>query len=163
MGGNRSMQAKALKLKKQKRLFPKSYAADYIPTGMPPDRQVMREYKERTRGLAFDDAYMAHLEAKAKFKGVPAGRFEVMNRLKFIECELGELKFVTIHEDFGCKAQLFYNSERTAFMIMEVNYTDEVIRTSIRYMDRDRCILRWKDKDIRWISIVSTNPMKQQV
>jgi len=159
---NRNMQAKALKLKKQKRLFPKSYSADYIPTGMPPDRQVMREYKARTKSLAFDEQYMAHLEEKARFKGVPAGRFEVLNRLKFIECELGELKFVTIHEDFGCKAQLFYNSERTAFMIMEVNYDDCVIRTSLRYMDRQRCIDRWKTKSIRWLSVVSTNPMKQE-
>jgi len=49
---NRTMQTKGLKAKRQKRLFPRYLAADYIPTGKPPNMLVMRELKERSRSLA---------------------------------------------------------------------------------------------------------------
>ena len=58
---NRTMQAKGLKLKRQKRLFPRHLSADYVPTGKPPNQLVIREMKERAAGLAFDDEYIDYL------------------------------------------------------------------------------------------------------
>ena len=155
---NRTMQAKALKLKRQRRLFPKNYAADYIPCGAGPDKFLMREHKLRTKSLAFDDAYMKRLEERQRFKGVPAGRYEVLKRLKMLEETFGaDYHFVNLRNDNQQLVQLFYNSERTAFAIVETDFENLVVRMSMKYMDKERCIATWKSNKLRW---VQADPLK---
>ena len=73
---NRAIEAKRLKMKRAKRLFPKSYSANYIPVGRGPNREVMAQYKESSRSLAHSAEYMEWLESVTRFRGVPPGRVE---------------------------------------------------------------------------------------
>lgn len=151
---NRAMQAKALKLKKQKRLFPKSYSADYIKCPGNLDRTLMAEAKQRAKGLAFDDKYMEYIEQKQRFKGVPWGRFEVLQQLQLLRTYLGDdLQYVVLKQTDTTKVQLFYNSERTTFLILEVSYVEAVARMSMKYMDRERCIQTWRQQKLRWVAV----------
>jgi hypothetical protein len=152
---NRALQAKALKLRRMKRLFPRYLSADYIPTGKPPDRFVIQEYKERTRSLAFDEAYLAHLEAKALFHGVPPGRLEAEAHIKRIKELTPAMHCVTICDMPALKAQLFYNAEKTRFMVLETNYLICTMRTSMQYQDRTRCIDAWRADTVRWVEFSS--------
>lgn len=150
---NRNMQAKALKLKRQKRLFPRHYAADYIPVGRSTEGNVLqREARDRVKSLAFDDEYMKYLETKQRFHGVPAGRHEVLQHLNRIEMAVDDaLKFVVIAKTNDVECQLFYNSDRTVFVLLEVEFTTGVTRSSMRYMDRMRCLDAYKRNEVRWV------------
>lgn len=157
---NRVMAAKAAKHRRMKRLFPKKLAADYIPVGAPPNRLVMQEYKERTRSLAFDDKYLAWLELISRFRGKPPGKKEAEDAWKRIRDACPALmrfrvsdKDSKIHEVF-----MYFNSERTNFIIYEENYVGRFIRASIPYQDRERCLARWRSSTVRWVECVSSSP-----
>ena len=79
---NRTMAAKALKLKKMKRLFPKQYQANYIPVGRGPNMEVMAGYKERAKGLAFDQKF---LDSSKCLRGSKAShRVRWKQRLRYV-------------------------------------------------------------------------------
>lgn len=155
---NRSMQAKALKMKRMKRTFPRYMSADYIPVGMPPNRLVMSEYKERTRSLAFDQKYMDWLDTVSRFRGKPPGKLEAENAWKRIKDACPNLMNVVLEKTQVRDVKMFFNSERTQFIILEENYVGRYIRASIRYQDRNRCIARFKSNEVRWVEFVSSSP-----
>jgi hypothetical protein len=152
------MAAKELKRKRQKRLFPRYLSASYIPTGKPPDRFVIQEYKERTRSLAFDADYLADLEAKQQFHHVSYKRREVQAHIKRIQELTPSMFCITICDMPAIKAQLFYNSEKTRFMVMESNHLIRQVRTSIIYADKARLIDAWKSETVRWVEFSSLDP-----
>jgi hypothetical protein len=158
---NRPMQAKALKLKKQRRLFPKSYSADYIKCPGNLDRTLMSEAKQRAKGLAFDDEYMKHIEEKQRFKGVPAGRFEVLKIIEELRKDLDDdMRFVVIENSKDRKVQLFYNAEQTTYLIVEMVFENLIVRTSMKYMDKERCLLAWRTDKLRWVYVKSLTDIK---
>lgn len=147
---SRAIEAKRLKMKKAKRLFPKTYQSDYIPCGAPPNRFVIREYKDRAAGLAFDAKYMEELEKRARFRGVPPGRREALDlAAKIRSAEPTVLEFKLIH-NHKLHAVLLFTSEMKYFRVRETNLITGVERVSIKYMDKARCIERWKTDTIRW-------------
>lgn len=156
---NRAMEAKRLKMKRMKRTFPKRYTSDYIPVGMPPNREVMGEYKERTKSLAFDDKYLAFLELLARFKNKPPGKVEAEASWARIRDACPSLMNVVLVNTGICKVQMFYNSERTAFIIYEENYVGRFIRASIRYQNRERCLARYKSGQVQWVEFISSSPL----
>lgn len=155
---NRSMAAKALKLKRQKRLFPRYLSADYIPTGKPPDRFVIQEYKERTRSLAFDADYLASLEAKQKFHHVSYKRREVEAHIKRIQELTPHMHCFVLCDMPALKAQCFYNVTRTRYMITEYNHLIHQVRSSMYYSDKLRCVEAWKMDTVRWVEVSSLDP-----
>lgn len=150
---NRVLQAKELKRRRQRRLFPKKFSAGYISTGNPPNREVIREYKVRTKSLAFDAKYMAHLESKTRFIGVPPGRFDAVNRVIEELSKAEKVQFVDLRPRHPFYSTLmFFNSERTFFMIYEEDFRKQTVSCSIRYQFRQNCIDDWKTNKTRWAS-----------
>lgn len=149
-----------LKMSRLKRTFPRYLSADYIPTGKPPNVEVIKEYKERSRSLAFDDEYRDYLVHREKMKGMypHPGREEVEAHIKRIKETAPSLQCVTICNTVLRKTKLFYNQERSRFLIFEDNVLEKTVRTSMVYMDRQRCIDRWKDDTIRWVYFSSVRP-----
>lgn len=149
---NRSMQAKALKLKRARRLFPKSYSSNYIPVGMPPNREVMSGYKERARGLAFDAEYMYWLENQfQRFKCKPPGRVEVEAHIRRIEEHAPAKMCFKLMENSALRARCFFNSERTIWLIMEEDFKKGEVRTSMTYSSKDNVVYAWRKNKIRWV------------
>jgi len=159
---NRTMAAKRLKLSRQRRLFPRSLSSDYIPTGKPPNMLVMRELKERARSLAFSDEYIDYLVTRRQMDAagqhISVGRREVMAHILRIQETAPALTCVTLDNTVVRKVQMFYNSERTKFVLFEDNKLDLFIRTSLVYMDRLRCIAAFKSDKVRWVTFSSVLP-----
>jgi hypothetical protein len=159
---NSNMRAKADKARRQKRLFPRHLASDYIPTGKPPNMLVMRELKERTRSLAFDEEYIEYLVTRAildaKGQHISSGRREVSAHIQRIKDTAPALTCVTLSNSVACKAFLFYNEERNRFILFEENKVKKFIRTSMVYMDRKRCLDSWMNDTTRWVYFSSVHP-----
>lgn len=151
---NRTMQAKELKHKKQRRLFPKKFAADYIPVGNGPDRFVIRDYKMRNKSLAFDAKYMEYLEKRTRFAGVPSGRFAAEQLSELLRTMEEKVQFVNLRPRHPFyQTLMFFNSERTFYMIYEEDYRRQTVSCSIRYQFRQNCLDDWKADKTRWASV----------
>lgn len=162
---NRSMQAKEMKRKRQRKLLPAHYYADYISVGRPPDREVMREHKERNRSLAFDPEMMKHLDSITRFKGVPPGRVEAreaaqtaisiarMTVVDKIREEIPQLLFFNLPDanDHIHRASVFFNSEKTCFVIMYQHFQKGYVKRSITYASKERLLEKWKCDQITWV------------
>ncbi len=165
---NRTMQAKSLKLKRQRRLFPKQYCSDYIAVGGGPNREVMGEYKERSKSLAFDAKYLEFLEAHARFKNVPPGKHEANVRLAKMKLEdysltwqriqeaAPNLQHVVLIHKLHKRVSMYYNQERTQFILWEEDFAHCTARASIRYQSRERLLERLRNDDVKWVGFVSS-------
>lgn len=159
---NRTMQAKGLKLRRQRRLFPRHLSADYVPAGKPPNMLVMKELKERTKGLAFDDEYIDYLIKRRQMdevgQHISIGRQEVSAHIERIRNTAPALMCVTLTNTVASKVLMFYNEKRDRFILFEDNKLNNFIRTSLVYMDRQRCIRAFQSETVRWVSFSSTSP-----
>ncbi len=178
-------QAKIMKMKRAKRLFPKSYSADYIPVGRGPNQDVMSEYKERSRSLAFSPEYLAFLEVHARFHGKPPGKLEAEQaaaRLAkatgtpsyYLSVALNEfptawarikdvcpmlMNFVI--EDTAMRhVRMFRNQMNNRFVLLELHHIGRYMRCSMVYQDRERCLDRFRSNTVRWLEFVSSSPPK---
>lgn len=149
---NRTMEAKRLKMKKQRRLFPRNYSSDYIPTGKPPNRLVMQEYRERTLSLAFDAKYLAALEAKQKFHGVPPGKVEIRAKLEEMAAEgyATKVGFVLIANTYQ-RCTLYRRDDHKGFRLCHEDFKAKTVRWSIEYPSKERAITVWHKSKVVWI------------
>lgn len=180
---NRVMAAKAQKLRRQRRLFPRKMSADYISVGAPPNRLVMAEYKERTRSLAFDQKYLDWLEAVTRFRGKPPGKLEAEQEAKRIEryktnpaawlldvktaspsiwAKLEDscpsLMNVTLHDSAVSQTRMFWNAAGDQYVLLEIHHVGRFIRCSMRYQNRERVIGHFQSGTVRWVEFVSSSP-----
>lgn len=158
---NRALAAKKLKMVRQRRLFPKYLASDYIPTGKPPNMLVMRELKERSRSLAFDDEYIDYLVRRMQMdkqgQHLHPGREEIKAHIRRIQEAAPALMNVVLKSTTVSKTMMFYPSERNRFILYEENFLEHFVRTSMIYMDRKRCIDALKSDRVRWVHFSSVN------
>lgn len=183
---NRSMQQKQLKLKRMKRLFPKSYSADYIHVGSRPGpaHELVTQRKDSVRSLAFDAKYGEYL-AEAKFKNVPPGRVEAREaalRISTAEGKLNHYLSVALNEmpatwarlkdicpllmnvvleDSGIRhVRMFWNASRDKYILLELHHIGRYMRASMVYQDDKRLKERFKSEQVRWVEFVSSSPPK---
>lgn len=157
---NRSMKAKQLKMMKARAKLPKSYSSDYIPTGLPPNREVMSGYKERARGLAFDQQYMDWLENKfQRFHGKTPSRLvtEVRRALLLIEEAAPSKTCFTLKENSVLRVRCFFNSDKTLWKIMEEDFRKRELRVSQSYSCKNNIVLAWRENRIRWMYITQAD------
>lgn len=185
---NRGNESKRLKLKKWKRSLPKNFEASYIPVGRGPNRDVMAEYKERSRGLAHSEEYLEWLESVTRFKGVPPGRVEAQKRVEdltkpnprlptkdhHLSVALNEfptawarikdvcpsLMNVILENSMKQHVRLFFNEQRNRCIILELNHLGRYMRASIVYQDAERAKARFVSGQVRWVEFVSSSPPK---
>jgi hypothetical protein len=159
---NRAMEAKRLKMKRHRRLAPVKYHAHYIPTGMPPNQLVMQELKERAKGLAFDDEYAEYLSVRADMdrqgQHISEGRREVAAHIKRIQDVAPAMMNVVLMATKLKRVKMFYNEDRTRFILLEENLLTHSCQTSLAYMDRKRCIAAFRSDRVRWVRFSSTSP-----
>lgn len=176
---------KELKLKKQKRLFPKSYSADYIPVSRRPGagHELITQRRESQRSLAFDAKYGEYIVDK--FAGVPAGRHEVQQKLnaqpktpalpdkdKLLSVAMNEfptawarirdvcphLMNIILENSRVRHVRMFWNEKRNRFILLELSHVGRYMRCSIVYSDGERAKSRFKSNEVRWIEFVSSSP-----
>ncbi len=185
---NRSMESKRMKLKKWRRSLPKSFEASYIPVGRGPNRDVMAQYKESSRGLAHSAEYLEWLESVTRFKGVPPGRAEAQKRVEdltkpnprlpvkdhYLSVALNEFPTAWARIKDVCPSliniilensrlrhvRLFYTERRDRCIILELSHIGRYMRASMVYTDVERAKSRFKSDQVRWIEFVSSSPPK---
>lgn len=179
---------KALKLKRQKRLFPKSYSADYIHVGSRPGsgHPIIQMQRESSQSLAFDAKYGEYL-AEARFKNVPPGRVEardtamaiqnkvvhpshylsvVLNEMPATWCRIKDvcpslINFV-VEDTMKRHVRLFRNQQNNRFILLELHHIGRFMRASMVYQDKERVLSRFASNTVRWVEFVSSSPPKPE-
>jgi hypothetical protein len=122
----------------------------------------MRELKERARSLAFDDEYADYLIKRmmmnAQGQHLHPGREEVKQHIRRIQEIAPALMNVVLMDNVVRKIQMFYPSERNKFVLHEESYLDKFVRTSMVYVDRQRCLAALKSDTVRWVHFSSVHP-----
>lgn len=156
---NRAMEAKRLKLKKMRRNLPRKLQADYIPTGAPPNRIVMSEYRMRTKSLAFDPTYLAYLEEKAPFKNVPPGKMDIRKELEKMQARgYSDKVGYAILSNTIQRVMIYRNDDHTLFRICHENFRKKEVRWSIEYKSKEIATSRWNTGRVVWVSIKESSP-----
>ena len=150
---NRVIEAKVLKMKKERRRRPK---LNPVKKSFRPNKDVLSEYRERTRQLGVDekeiDDWIKVLFGRPVFKGVPPERKAVLDLLSELrEKEMEYLSFSLIQNEIQwCRC--YFNSQRTCVILVHADFRTGKLRRSIEYGSIDRAVSRWKDYKVRWLS-----------
>lgn len=162
---NRNMAAKAAKARRQRRLFTKQYAASYVPVGRQPNQEIINGYKERAKSLAFDEEFWDNLGLVGHYNGITPARkaaldrrTEIIRQIKRVEELAPALMCFTIVKSSVHRARVFFNSERTCFVLMYENYKEKTIRTSMTYLDKRRLVEDFQRDKLRWVEFGELPP-----
>lgn len=149
------MQAKALKLRNQKRKMPK----ELMRSGIVPNRGVLGEYKERAKGLGISEAEVDNLirtiYKRDPIVGIPAGRTEVLELLKELKHQVPEMLFFVVLDNCWYNVTCFFNAKKTCFVLA---YTDQrrlITKRSIEYASKERALQVYHSGKVVWVSCKS--------
>lgn len=150
---NRTMQAKSLKLRRQKRAWAKPLA---IASGITPNRGVLGEYKERAKGLGLSeyeqDQLIRLFYKRDPIVGTPAGRAEVLALLEELKKRVPELMFFEVLDNCYQRCVLFYNSDKTCWIVSHTDKRKHITRRSIEYGTKSRALQVWYMDKVIWVS-----------
>lgn len=154
--GNRVMAAKRMKMARQRR----AWAKDYQRRGfMAPNREVIKEYKERAKGLAvFEDAADRLLSEL-----VSPGKKEILasQREKYAVLRQAQLE---AHLPLECEQRvrgpgpqharlesfIYFNSRKTQFVLVHRDLNEGIERVSQPYPNKDLLLMSWEGDSVLW-------------
>lgn len=154
---NRVMQQKKQKMKRERRAWARPLS---IAGGKTPAKGVIQEYKERAKGLGIDEAevnrLILQLYGHLPFTCTPAGIAEMKQKgLDKLVAELKEivpqLYFFTLIDNCYQRCRVYFNAQKTCFIIVHDDLRRKVIRRSIEYHDKDLIVSKWHSGKITWI------------
>ena len=152
---NRALQAKELKLKRQKRKLPKFYQHVYFTEGehkdprLEPKDDDVKDYKDSVRYRQRAKGLSEEL-AVTNFKGVTPARKRAVELIKQVVAEGRALCF-TIIANSHQECRVFFNSQHTAYIIVHQNFKTGIVRRSIEYRSKERALLKWETQKIAWV------------
>ena len=154
---NRTMAAKALKLKKQRRAWAAPLS---VKSGIRPNVDVIKGYKDRAKGLKFDekeiDELIFRLFKRQPFKNTPPGRREAMVRRDKIRMLAEMSEQVPDHLFFNyinnsvVRFDIFFTADKTCYVIVKENRKTRTISRSISYGSCERAISVIQRDKVRW-------------
>lgn len=165
---NRTLQAKAMKLRRQNRKLPRRYTepegeftehsktpiparlkAEGVRAPMRPVQEILQIYRNSANSLKKE-------EAPTRFAGVVPGRKEVFDRLlelhfsriaKLVDSRIG----FTILDTKAHWARVYRNAEKTAFVILYVNFKEGVMKTSMSYRFQKNIVDDFRADKLTWV------------
>lgn len=152
---NRVMAAKGLKLKRQRRAWAKTLSRKGY---MQPNREVIREYKDRAAGLAvFDDAPQVRFDAVMHRMSREAGQRKLEALKKQAQFEMGlprdcEMSFKgpTV-PDMYQETLIYFNSTKTKFVLILRDLEQRIERVSTVYSSKELLIMCWGMDKVAWV------------
>lgn len=138
---NRVMAAKALKLRNQKRRYPRKMDLD--KRGPRPNREVIGEYRSRARGIA-------DLDVATRFDGVPAGKYDVNSRLREIVSRFDKLMFVLHIDNPAQRIRIYFNSRQDEIIIQRIFKRRQVYCLSKKYTSIDDAYFALENNVVSW-------------
>lgn len=138
--GARWMEAKKLKQRKMRRAWARPLS---IKSGIQPNREIIRQYQDTAKGLG-------QPIARAIYANVAPGKYDINDRIEEILSQFDDPLFVTIIENNYQRIRLFFNSEKTCWIIQHVNWRTREVRISITYRSKDRALQVWVQSKVVW-------------
>lgn len=169
---NRVMEAKAFKLQRQLRKLPRrmpetdevpgefhNHSSSKIPARLSaeglvaprqPNRELMQGYQHRAASLGREDK-------PGKFTGVPPGRKEAEQTIQRLKDQFGVYLSFTILDTRVHRARVFFNPERTAYVLLyEKYYDDHAVLRSLPHCNKIELIDSFRSKCLTLVKHVSS-------
>lgn len=149
---NRTMQQKMIKIKKQRRAWARPLQ---VKSGIRPNFDVIRQYKQSAKGLAMSDeqadALYRRLFKRDPWKGNGPARLEVLKLLVEMKDKTPDYLFFSILDSNTLRVRVYFDSLKTTFYIVEEDFTYGVVRRSILYSTKERAISVWHTSSVAWV------------
>jgi hypothetical protein len=150
---NRTMQAKALKLRSQKRRYPRRMDLDI--RGPRPNTTVLGDYRERAKGLALGDCWivldngMTVLESQVPVvNGHLSARSEI--DIDRINQKFNKPLFVEHLNNPSQRIRIYFNSRHDRVIIQQMHYLQRVARVSEVFTSMDDAYFSLKNDIVPW-------------
>lgn len=151
---NRTLQAKELKRKKQRRLFPKQLGAGYISVGSRFNKELASVSRGRVSGRAFDEEFNRYVDAKT-VKNVTASVESIAAEeaaLRITEMDKTHWPLRYVHISNSIQKVTIYSSYQTCFVLVLEHFRERVVKRSITYSSKERLLSQFVSDKIRWAS-----------
>jgi hypothetical protein len=151
---NRTMQAKSLKLRRQRRAWAKPLARSNHTV---PNKGVLQDYKERAKGLGVNEAEVDDMirryYKREPFSGTGPGRKEVITLLEELRHIVPAMLFFDIFPA-NCyqRCRCFFNSQKTCYILVHDDYKRGTVRRSIEYPSLERASSLWFREKVTWVN-----------
>ncbi len=148
---NRTMQQKALKLRRQRRAWARPLL---IRSGIRPNAEVISGYKQSAKGLALSDQELdalVYMLFGTQHKGISPPRKAVADTLLSIEKDdISDFFYRTILDNQYQRVRAYHNGTETNWTVVHENFSQNYIRRSIIYGSLKICKVRWEQKRLSW-------------
>ena len=144
------MQAKMLKLRKQRRAWARPLS---IAAGIRPNVEVIKGYKEAAKGLALSDQELDQLVFVlfgTQHKGISPPRKAVLDTLTRIRDDVPEMFYRTILANQYQRVRAYHNGDETLWAVVHECFEKNFVRRSIFYGSFNICKIRWEQKRLSW-------------
>lgn len=150
---NRTMQAKTVKLRRQRRAFAKKLAYRGMSV---PNREILGEYKMRAKGLEIDendeDNLIRAIYKRDPWTGMTEARREVLRRLVHIREAVPEMLFFWLpgYPNSVVGARIFFNAQKNCFILAEDDYRRGIMKVSLASGNKHILIDLWSRGKLTW-------------
>lgn len=141
--GNRVLQAKTRKLKRQRRAWARPLS---IRSGIQPNREIIRQYQNTAKGLGLEIA-------KAIYPNVAPGKVDIRDRADEILRQFNDPLCWTYMENTEIRIRIFFNSQRNKNIVQYVNWTTKMVYISKPYLCADDAIYLFSRELIEWTTV----------
>lgn len=152
---NRTMQQKGFKLARQRRAWAKQLSRRGY---MQPNRDVIREYKDRAAGLSiFDDAPQVRFDAVMRKMDLEKAQRKIAQLKKQAQFEMGlpmdcDMSFhgPTV-PDIYQETLIYFNSKKTKFVLVLRDLEQKIERVSTVFSSKELLIMCWEMDRVAWV------------
>lgn len=151
---NRALQQKELKLKRQKRLFPKRYSAEYISVGSRFNSELASVSRGSVSGKAFDEEFNRYVDAKTgNRRPVSSRRLEAQKTaltMAEAEAEICPM-FFNVVDNIYIQTRIYFNGSKTCFFVVHKDKKKNVEQRSITYSSKEVVMHKLVQSKITWV------------
>lgn len=113
-----------------------------------PTRELMEGYKHRAQSLALEDK-------PGRFVGVPPGRKEADLHIERIRSLCDDEQSFTILNTRVHRARVFYNPQRTVFVLYYEQFKEQRYRSSLPHASKFELVAKFQKNILQWVEYQS--------
>lgn len=126
-----------------------------IVSGIRPNMEVVKGYKERAKGLAITDQeadeLFKRIYKKDPWKGDGPARKEVLKILSEMADKTPDFLFFNLLDNVEVRCRCYFNSRKDVYYLVHENFRKRILRRSITYSRKEIIIKNWHMNKIVWI------------
>lgn len=130
-----------------------------VRSGIRPNMDVVKGYKERAKGLAISDEEVdelfRRLYKRDPWKGDGPARRAVLKMLADMAEQTPEFLFFNLLDNAEVRCRVYFNSAKTVFYLVHENFRKRILRRSITYATKERAITKWHMDKVVWVEKTS--------